>query len=114
MQGKVQVAAKMLGRCTPTLLTSASPQAVAPVESRGRSLPRFIRLPSGSTMLCAGTPSAACQKILDKTNPSSAYDDEDWAYGDGAYAEYADIDEYADTGVISMPYDVRLGSRHDC
>jgi hypothetical protein len=38
---------------------------------------------------------------------AGAYDDEDWAYGEGYYASnWADIDEDADIGIINMPYDV--------
>jgi hypothetical protein len=81
------------------------PVPIKSAESRGRSLPRFIRLPSGSTMLCSGTPSKACQKILEKTQ-SSFPDDEGWAYGDGFYSMgWPDLDDNADTGIIGMPYD---------
>jgi len=58
-------------------------------------------------MLCSGTPSKACQKILEKTQ-SSFPDDEGWAYGDGFYSMgWPDLDDNADTGIIGMPYDVR-------
>jgi hypothetical protein len=58
-------------------------------------------------MLCSGTPSKACQKILEKTQ-SNFPDDEGWAYGDGYYSMgWPDMDDNADTGIIGMPYDVR-------
>eukprot|EP00285_Hemiselmis_virescens_P014154 CAMPEP_0173380084 /NCGR_PEP_ID=MMETSP1356-20130122/2849_1 /TAXON_ID=77927 ORGANISM="Hemiselmis virescens, Strain PCC157" /NCGR_SAMPLE_ID=MMETSP1356 /ASSEMBLY_ACC=CAM_ASM_000847 /LENGTH=136 /DNA_ID=CAMNT_0014333573 /DNA_START=9 /DNA_END=419 /DNA_ORIENTATION=- len=83
---------------------------IVPVRVATRpQLPRFIRAPSGATILCDSTngkASSACQKIFEK-NLASNPDDEDWAYGDGYYStNWPDIDENADVGVLNMPYDL--------
>lgn len=45
---------------------------------------------------------------------SGMYDDEDWSYGEGYYAQYADIDEDADIGIVNMPYDVSYPQLPPC
>eukprot|EP00293_Proteomonas_sulcata_P013985 CAMPEP_0184293804 /NCGR_PEP_ID=MMETSP1049-20130417/5146_1 /TAXON_ID=77928 /ORGANISM="Proteomonas sulcata, Strain CCMP704" /LENGTH=133 /DNA_ID=CAMNT_0026601881 /DNA_START=40 /DNA_END=441 /DNA_ORIENTATION=- len=66
-----------------------------------KSVPRMSRL---AMLACKDTMSDECRKVLEGQGFRSGYDDEDWAYGDGYYKQWEDIDPDADIGVIDMPY----------
>eukprot|EP00286_Rhodomonas_abbreviata_P018947 CAMPEP_0181307408 /NCGR_PEP_ID=MMETSP1101-20121128/10863_1 /TAXON_ID=46948 /ORGANISM="Rhodomonas abbreviata, Strain Caron Lab Isolate" /LENGTH=140 /DNA_ID=CAMNT_0023413621 /DNA_START=26 /DNA_END=449 /DNA_ORIENTATION=- len=60
--------------------------------------------PVRGQILCENGMSEECQKILDGREFQPDPLDEEWAFGEGFYKDYEDLDPDADVGIIEMPY----------
>mmetsp|Transcript_57132 Transcript_57132/g.86282 ORF Transcript_57132/g.86282 Transcript_57132/m.86282 type:complete len:89 (+) Transcript_57132:2-268(+) len=60
--------------------------------------------PVRGQILCENGMSEECQKILDGPEFQPDPLDESWAFGEGFYKDYEDLDPDLDVGVIEMPY----------
>uniref|UniRef100_A0A7S0DXD8 Uncharacterized protein n=1 Tax=Hanusia phi TaxID=3032 RepID=A0A7S0DXD8_9CRYP len=80
---------------------------IVPMALGKRQLPSMSRTQLlRAQMLCQDGMSDECRQFFEDSMQKAGekYSDEGYGLGQGYYADYADIDEDADVGVLNMPY----------